>query len=79
MITRIYLICIALLISFLSVGEGFATVTKTYTPASQIFLTGTTSDARFDVAAPLFGSSFSGAYLDTVSQDMRGAFYMNGI
>lgn len=79
MITRIYLICIALLISCLSGGEGFASMTKTYTPAPQISLTGTTSDVRFDVAAPLFGSPFSGAYLDTNTQNMSGAFYIRDI
>jgi hypothetical protein len=77
MITRIYLICITLLISCLCVGEGFAGVT--YIPAPQISLTGTTSDVRFDVAAPLFGSSFSGAYLDTTTQNMSGAFYIQDI
>jgi hypothetical protein len=54
-------------------------VTKTYTPAPQISLTGTTSKVRFDVAAPLFGSSFSGAYLDTSTQNMSGAFYIRDI
>jgi hypothetical protein len=54
-------------------------VTKTYTPAPRISLTGATTDIRFDVAEPLFGSPFSGTYLDTVSQNMSGAFYIQGI
>jgi hypothetical protein len=81
MITRIYLICIALFISCLSVGEGFASVTKTYTPAPQISLTGTTSEVRFDVEQVLYDESsiFSGAYLDTTTQNMSGAFYIHDI
>jgi hypothetical protein len=81
MITRIYLICITLLISCLSVGESFAGVTKTYVPALQISLTGTTSDVRFDVEQVLYDESsiFSGAYLDTSTQNMSGAFYIQDI
>ncbi len=59
MINRIYLICVLCLISCLSVGESFASVTKTYAPAPRISLTGATTDIRFDVAVPLFGTSFS--------------------
>jgi hypothetical protein len=79
MITRIYLICIVLIVSCLWAGEGFAAVVKTYEPAPQISLTGTTSDVRFDVAEPLFSSDFSGAYLDTTTQNMSGAFYIQDI
>ena len=56
MITRIYLISITILISCFYVGEGLASVS--YIPAPQISLTGATTDIRFDVAEPLFGSDF---------------------
>jgi hypothetical protein len=81
MLSRSLLICTALLISCLSLGEGFASVTKIYTPAPQISLTGTTSDVRFDVEQVLYdeSSTFSGAYLDTTTQNMSGAFYMSEI
>jgi hypothetical protein len=42
-----------------------------YTPAPKIFLTGTTSDIRFDVALALHGSNFSGAYLDTTNRELE--------
>ncbi len=50
-----------------------------YIPAPHIYLTGTTSDVRFDVSEPLFGSSYSGAYIDTTTRYMSGVFYIQSI
>ena len=75
---RIILLLTTILFASVSLShEGFASVS--YDPADRLFLTGTTVDTRFDVASPLSGTSFSGAYLDTTSLNMSGAFYMNGI
>lgn len=79
MFQKILLLVIISCASVLLRHEGFASVTYTYTPASQISLTGTTTDTRFDVASVLYGTSFSGAYLDTTTRNMSGAFYIQDI
>lgn len=69
-------ICILLMsISLFWVDSLFAS----YTPGPTISLTGSTSDVRFDVAEPLFGTVYSGAYLDTATRNMSGAFYIQDI
>ena len=77
MFQKILLLVIISCASVLLGHEGFASVT--YTPAPQISLTGTTTDTRFDVASVLYGTSFSGAYLDTTTRNMSGAFYIQDI
>ena len=79
MFHKIQLLTLLVFTSFFLIDEGFASITKTYTPSPKITLTGTTTNTRFDVAEVLYGSSFSGAYIDTTTQNMSGAFYMNGI
>lgn len=54
-------------------------MTQSYIPAPKITLTGTTIDVRFDTAGVLYGSAFSGAYVDTLSRDIQGAFYIKNI
>ena len=79
MFQKISLLIVLIFASFFMMDEGFASITKTYVPSQKISLTGTTANTRFDVAAVLYGSSFSGGYIDTTSRNMEGAFYMNGI
>ena len=57
MFQKILLLVIIFCASVLLRHEGFASVT--YTPGPKTSLTGTTTDVRFDVASPLFGTSFS--------------------
>ncbi len=74
---RLILIIAITLISVLISHESWAGVT--YSPGPRVSLTGTTSDVRFDGASVLYGTPFSGGYLDTATRNMSGAFYMNGV
>lgn len=51
-----------------------------YTPAPQISLSGSSSDARFDVAQVLYDSlsPISAPKLDTTTRTFSGAFYLSG-
>lgn len=71
----LYIILFVFSITLLSVDTLFAS----YTPGPTISLTGSTTDVRFDVAEPLFGTTYSGAYLDTATRNMSGAFYIQDI
>lgn len=77
---RFIFLCISVLsLCLFSWEEGFASVTHTYTPGPVVGLTGVTSDTYFDVSDDLYGYAHSGAYLDTVTQNMSGAFYIKNI
>lgn len=80
MFHKIFLIFATIISSMcFSMGDSYANISTVYTPAPKISLTGTTSEVRMDVASALFGTDFSGTYLDTTTMYMSGAFYMNGI
>lgn len=51
-----------------------------YTPAAHIYLTGSSPEARFDVARAIVdsGSTASAPYLDTTLMTFSGTFYLSG-
>ena len=51
-----------------------------YTPAPRIFLSGSNSEVRFDVAEVLYNSSslIPAPFIDTNTKIFSGAFYLSG-
>jgi uncharacterized membrane protein YczE len=76
LITRLITIA-TLTLGYISVGYG----TVIYTPSAQILLTGSTSTARFDVAAAIIasGSTATVPILNTITSTFSGTFYLKDI
>lgn len=73
---RTTIICFGLL--FFSFSEGFSAVS--FVPASDIYMSGTTTDLRFDVTSAIVdsGSTVLPPHLHTDTKSFSGAFYLSG-
>ena len=80
LMSRILRLHIIFFCFFLTSVTVFWTGFVKYTPAPKIFLSGSNSDVRFDVAQVLYDSSslIPAAYVDTTTKTFSGAFYLSG-
>lgn len=79
MLQRFFLLLVSFFLFLVSENIGNAAVI--YTPGPAILMTGSTSEARFDVAEVLYdsGMEWKTPKLETASKTFTGVFYLNSI